>query len=106
PADLARGAADRSRARRLDPGDDRQQGGLAGAIGTHDRHELAGTHLEAHVCKRLQVSVALAEGADAENRAHRSRRDWRSHGSNSMWRPRETAVSRRMDRICTPATAA
>ena len=61
PADLAVGDRDSAGVGRVDPGEDRQQGRLAGAVGADHRQQLALGGLEAHLAKGEALAVALGE---------------------------------------------
>ena len=57
--------ADRAGVGRKHAGDHVEQRGLAGAVGTDQREDRAGRHLEAHVVDREQAAKALADGVDS-----------------------------------------
>ena len=63
PADLAGRAADRSAVGLPDPGKDREQRRLAGAVRADDRQQLAPMRLEAEPLQRLPVAEPLGEPA-------------------------------------------
>ena len=63
PADLARGRWTVAGVGLADPGEDREQGRLAGAVGADHREQLAGGGGEADLPQRRAVAEALAQAA-------------------------------------------
>jgi len=63
---------DRTGARPVQPGDDRDQRGLAGAVRAEQPEELALGDLERDAAQGLEVTVALVDGADVDRGSHSS----------------------------------
>ena len=70
PVDALAGEMDRAVVGREHAGDDVEQRGLAGAIGTDDREDSALRHAEADIVDREQAAEALAQPGDLEQRRH------------------------------------
>src|SRR6516164_8811640 len=59
---------DFARGRALRPGDQAERGGLAGAVRTHEAHDIAGADDEAHTAQRRHAAIGLADIVEAEKR--------------------------------------
>src|SRR6267378_3392560 len=69
PRDVLAPEADASGVRREQPRDDVEEGGLAGAVRSDHREDLAGLDAEAHVRQRGQRREALGDVVDLEDHA-------------------------------------
>jgi hypothetical protein len=50
--------------------DRRQQSGFTGAVGAHDRHDLALAHFERYILEDRHVAITGIEAVDAQHGAH------------------------------------
>src|SRR3954454_15106891 len=67
PADLAVRALDPARVGLCDAGKDREQGGLAGAVRSQHREQLAGLHLEVDIAEGRALAEGLGETVHFEH---------------------------------------
>ena len=83
---VAAGDVNTSRSRRRQAAQDVKQGGLAGAAGSHDRHELALGHREIDASQRVHLDFAgVKDFLEAVNLNHKERRF--NHKKELRWRP-------------------